>query len=237
MGLAPITSFNTLCRLLNLRLVACCTLVIIALPIHAGDPCALLESSEWQVVGGEADWQLVDGVLHGADPEWSWLGGKNSFFATSERFDNFVLELEYQVQPFHNSGVMIRSRIDPQSGFLTGYQVEIDHDPKRARFWAGGIYEESGRGWLVPTKGSTEAAAFSKQGAKLIDLDGWNQLRIKADGSRIDVWLNGEHRSTLDDKLSSEGLIAFQVHAVSRNFFREHGVRFRNVRLSRLASE
>jgi hypothetical protein len=61
-------------------------------------------------------------------------------------YTDFILELEFLVEPGMNSGIQIRSHsYKNYNNFrVHGYQVEIDTS---ARAWSGGIYDEV-CGWL-----------------------------------------------------------------------------------------
>lgn len=114
-----------------------------------------------------------------------------------------------------------------------GYQCEIDFATPRNRFWTAGIYEEGIRSWLYPGALGGDGKAFTEQGVKLTKLNEWNSLKIQAQGTSIKTWFNGEPRSSIEDALNPSGLIALQVHAVSKDLAGKQ-VRFRNIRLQKL---
>ena len=142
----------------------------------------------WVQRGGKAAYVVRDGVLVGS----SVLDTPNSFLCTEKVYANFVLELEFRVNPLLNSGVQIRSECFPEprtvkagqqeikipAGRVHGYQVEIDLDGVRKRWWTGGLYDEGRRAWLYPGELGGEAKAFTEQGAKVSKLDDWNTFRI-----------------------------------------------------------
>src|SRR5205807_868656 len=113
----------------------------------------------WVQQGGKAKYRAEDGQIVGtAVPNTA-----NSFLCTKKDYANFLLELEFKVQPGLNSGVQIRSHcfdeprtvkldgkeIKIPAGRVHGYQVEIDPSE---RAWTGGIYDEGRRGWLNDLK-------------------------------------------------------------------------------------
>ena len=116
--------------------------------------------SGWVQRGGKANYAVEDGVIVGS----SVLGTDNSFLCTQKEYSDFILELDFKVDPKLNSGVQIRSEcfekaktwdvdgkeIKIPAGRVHGYQVEIDMEPANKRWWTAGIYDESRRGWLYP---------------------------------------------------------------------------------------
>ncbi len=156
-----------------------------------------------------------------------------------------MLEYEYKVDPRLNSGVQIRSHCFDQETVVEhqgkaikvppkrvhGYQVEIDNDPNRARFWSAGIYEEGCRGWIYPGFGGGDPKAFTDQGARLTKVDDWNHVRVECQGDRIRTWLNGELRADVRDSRVARGFIGFQVHSHKRPGLE---VRWRNIRIREL---
>jgi hypothetical protein len=201
--------------------------------------------SGWVQHGGKAKYTVEDGVLVGA----TVLNTGNSFLCTEKDYGDFILELDFKVNPQLNSGVQIRSECFPEARTLTlpgkeikvaadrvhGYQCEIDMDPGKKRWWTAGIYDEARRNWLYPGALGGEAAAFTAQGAKIGKPDEWNHLRIEAIGPAIKTYLNGALRASLTDHLTPRGLIALQVHGIGKDASKDGlQVRFKNVRLKAL---
>ena len=97
----------------------------------------------WKQLNGKAKYEVKDGVIVGTTvPDQP-----NSFLATEKNYDDFILELEFRVDPRMNSGIQFRSESKPdyQNGKVFGYQMEIDPS---SRAWSGGIYDEGRRLWL-----------------------------------------------------------------------------------------
>jgi len=174
----------------------------------------------WTQRGGEAHYHVEDGAIVGT----AVPGTHNSFLCTEEEFGDFILELEFKVDPELNSGVQIRSQSYPayKNGRVHGYQVEIDPSD---RAWSGGIYDEGRRGWLHDLKGNLAARAAFRA-------DDWNHLRIEAIGDSIRTWINGVMAADLVDSMTPSGFIALQVHATSLK--RKPQVRWRNIRIQNL---
>lgn len=173
----------------------------------------------WVTRGGAAKYEVKDGTILGTTVP----NTKNTFLCTEKTYGDFVLEVEFKVDPELNSGIQIRSqsRPDYQDGRVHGYQVEIDPKPKRP--WTGGIQEEGRRGWLYDLKDNEPAQKAFKPGE-------WNKFRIEAMGESIKTWLNGVPAADLIDSMELEGFIALQVHQVGKNEQPFH-VAWRNIRL------
>lgn len=201
--------------------------------------------SGWIQHGGKAKYTVVDGMIVGS----TVLNTQNSFLCTRDTYGDFILELDFKVDPRLNSGVQIRSEcfdepktlqaggkeIKVPAGRVHGYQVEIDMDSARKRLWTGGLYDEARRGWLFPGPLGGEGKAFSEQGAKVSKPTDWNHLKVEAKGDSIQVWLNGEPRAAIKDGLTPRGLIALQVHSVGKDQAKEGiKVEFKNIRLKKL---
>jgi HEAT repeat protein len=171
----------------------------------------------WVQRGGKALYRAEDGAIVGA----SVKGTPNSFLCTEKTYSDFVLELDFKVDPGLNSGVQIRSESYKayKNGRVHGYQVEID---PAARAWSGGVYDEARRGWLYDLSGNEPARKAFKQGE-------WNHFRIEAVGPSIKTWLNDVPATDLVDAMTPSGFIALQVHGTDREKPME--VRWRNIRV------
>jgi hypothetical protein len=146
----------------------------------------------WEAYGTEK-WYVEDGLLiceSGPDKQYGYL-------ATREYYDDFDLTLEFKQEADGNSGVFIRSFIEP-GVLVNGWQVEVA--PKG--LWTGGIYESYGRGWLV-----------KPEEEHLIEND-WNTMRIVVKGDNVTSYLNGnEMVNFTDEKIGKgKGRIALQIH-------------------------
>lgn len=195
-----------------------------ALPLLAAAEWRSLFNGEdlsgWERVNGSAPYTVLDGAIVGT----TVTGSPNSFLATTETFDDFVLELEFKQTGGHsNSGVQFRSNQDPQrNGRVYGYQSEID--PSERRFTAG-IYDEAGRGWLYPVSLNPRAQTLYQYGR-------WNHLRIEAIGDSLRTWLNGVPVAHLIDDASPSGFIALQVHSIRGPQLADRRIHWRNIRIN-----
>ena len=187
--------------------------------IHWEEPLKTNDLSNFTQVNGTAEYILTDGVLVGT----SKLGTPNSFLALNKEYGDFILEFDVKIDLDLNSGVQIRSTCDPgiKEGRVHGYQVEIETTERK---WAGGIYEESGRGWLYPLSNNIE-------GMKAWQNEKWNHYRIEAIGDTIKTWINDIPCAYLIDKKSSTGIIAFQVHSISDSNLEGKQVFWKNIKI------
>jgi hypothetical protein len=194
--------------------------------------------SGWTKRGGAATYAVEDGVIVGR----SAPNTVNTFLTTDQEFGDFILELDFKIDPKDfNSGVQIRSHSRPEGDLerVYGYQVEIDTQPDRA--WTGGIYFEGGSkdddGHWIRKGGWLDDLSKNDAAQKARHLGEWNHFKIKAKGRRIQTWLNGVPAADFtdeDDKaFTPSGFIALQVHAVGDSRDTKE-VRWKNIRLTEL---
>jgi hypothetical protein len=183
--------------------------------------------------GGKADYRIEGDTIVGS----SVPNTPNSFLCTNKEYGDFILELEFKVDPGLNSGVQIRSEYLEQGKEVEykdktlklpakrvfGYQVEIDPSD---RAWSGGIYDESRRGWLNNLEKNDAARKAFKKGE-------WNKFRIECRGDSIKTWLNGVPAADLNDSLTPKGFIALQVHGVGEKKD-TLSVRWKNINIQEL---
>jgi len=190
----------------------------------------------WVQKGGTAEYHVVDGTIVGTSVPKTG----NSFLCTDRDYSDFVLEVEFRVDPPLNSGIQIRSNMYEESktyktdngkevtvkaGRVHGYQVEIDPSD---RAWSGGIYDEGRRGWLNDLKENPEARKAFKQ-------NDWNKYRIECRGDSIKTFVNGVPAADLKDDMTSTGFIALQVHGVGKDENKiGKQVRWRNIKIAEL---
>jgi hypothetical protein len=226
------------------------TAALLSVPVMAADEGWVdlfngKDLSNWVQRGGKAKYEIKDGAIVGS----TVLNTANSFLCTPRDYGDFILELEFKVDPQLNSGVQFRSEcfeepktitaggkeIKVPAGRVHGYQCEIDMDPAKKRWWTAGVYDEARRGWLFPGPLGGDGKAFTEQGAKLSKQNDWNKFRIEAKGDSIKTFLNGEPRANFKDALTPKGLIALQVHGVGADKAKENiTVAWRNIRIKEL---
>tara|TARA_B100000809_G_scaffold141837_2_gene139415 strand:- start:2672 stop:4072 length:1401 start_codon:yes stop_codon:yes gene_type:complete len=156
----------------------------------------------WTVIGGKASYEVIDGTIVGT----STMNTPNTFLRSDKMYGDFILELDYKVDPKLNSGIQIRSNSFPEykDGRVHGYQIEID-PAKRA--WSAGIFDEARRGWLYNLNENPAAQNAFKQ-------NDWNHYRIEAIGDTLKTWINGVPAAHLVDDMTATGFIGLQVHGI-----------------------
>lgn len=174
----------------------------------------------WNVKGGKAKYTVENGVIVGT----TVLKTPNSFLCTDDLYGDFILEIDFKVDPKLNSGIQIRSNSIPayRNGRVHGYQVEIDPSE---RAWSAGIYDEARRGWLYNLENRPEAQKAFKQNE-------WNTYRIEAIGDNIKTWINGVPAANLIDDMTPKGFIALQVHGIGNDKSKEGiKIKWKNIKI------
>ena len=204
-----------------------CLLALAASAAPAAEWVSLFDGKTfagWTFKGGKAEYKIENGEIVGVSVPKT----PNSFLCTEKLYSDFILELEFKVDPNLNSGIQFRSNSLPdyKNGQVHGYQCEIDPSD---RGWTAGIYDEGRRGWLNNLANNDAARFAFKQG-------GWNKVRIEAIGDRLRTFLNGVPAADLRDDMTKQGFIALQVHNVPDKFAGLQ-VRWRNIRLQENPAE
>jgi hypothetical protein len=193
-------------KLCNHQVFLLTILLVSIVPVFAAEPWVELFDgktlSGWHQLGGQAKYSVKDGQIIGETVP----GTPNSFLCTKQFYSDFILALEFKVDPKLNSGIQIRSNSFPEydSGRVHGYQVEID--PSDRAFTAG-IFDEARRGWLYKLDENPAARKAFKPGQ-------WNTFRIEAIGDTLKTWINDVPASHLQDTMTHTGFISLQVHSV-----------------------
>jgi len=161
--------------------------------------------AEWEVLKGERQlWRVENGVITAGS-----LTEKvphNSFIATKRSFHNFELSLKIRItgtEGFVNSGIQIRSVRMPGSHEMVGYQVDA------GRGWWGKLYDESRRRKVIGESADADAVN------RAVKEDGWNDYRIRAEGTRIRSWINGVAAldyTEAEPNIPQDGQIGLQIH-------------------------
>jgi len=168
--------------------------------------------------GDEQLWKAESGMIVGDSPGIK----RNEFLATKKRYSNFELRLEFRLRDGSgNSGIQFRSTRVTDSSEVSGYQADIGE-----KYW-GCLYDESRRNKIL-----VQAPAELDE---VLRKDGWNSYVIRAEGNHITLNVNG--RRTVDYReedqdISSDGIIALQVHAGG-----PLRVEFKNLRIRELADK
>jgi putative membrane-bound dehydrogenase-like protein len=216
-----------------------CALLFTAAPTSAAE--SLFDGKTLTNWIGKAEyWCVEDGAITGEIPADKPLKGNEWIFWDGEVHD-FDLTVEFRISgcPSANSGIQYRCQQSP-NGHASGYQADLD----QGAVWLGRIYDEHGRA-LICERGSrvsiapdgrrwTDVIAEPKSLQSVINPGEWNQYRITATASHVEVRVNDVLMSVLDDHEAKaaewSGKIAFQLHSGPG----PAKIQFRNVQLTHL---
>ncbi len=135
---------------------------------------------------------------------------------TDKKYTNFELEAEYKMKFPGNSGIWFRYQ-----GPRTGCQADILDQPDEPGILSGSVY------CIGP-----KFVAVNRD-PKTVVKDGWNRVRIRVQGRKIEVEMNGKVAAVADtDVFLGPGLLGVQVHAGAQ--FAGMEIRLRNVKIREL---
>jgi type 1 glutamine amidotransferase len=174
--------------------------------------------------GNPEIWRVEDGAIVGQTTAEKPINANTFLIWRQGKLDDFELRLSYRLTG-GNSGVQYRSREFTEVGpfVVGGYQGDFESGKK----YSGILYEERGRGILTlrgqritigadGTKTPGEPIGTAEDLQKSIKLGDWNELRIVAQGPKLQHFINGQLMSeTVDEQVEKrtlEGILAFQVH-------------------------
>ena len=139
--------------------------------------------------------------------------------------DNFEFKLKFKIAGSKNanSGIQIRSEIK-EDGHAVGYQADLD----LAGNWLGALYDEHtgrkvlakrGQKTIIAADGTRDTQQVSDPATlkSKVNLDGWNEYHITANGPHITLRINGEITAEVIDHESAhqdaQGKLALQLHS------------------------
>ncbi len=194
-------------------------------------------------------WKVEDGALvcdsmGRKDHNYVWL-------ISDKEYGDFELRLKFQAfrESTGNSGVQFRSRYDAsiEGGWLHGPQVDI-HPPAEMSWRTGLLYDEtkgeqrwvypSLKDWNMDPKFKPEQFVFKYAD----DGDGWNDLAILCQGTKVKTILNGIVRTDWDgagvldnpahvkQNVGRVGHFALQLHSGD-----QLKIRFKEIRIRTLS--
>jgi len=197
-------------------------------------------------------WSVRDGVIHGETTPDNVAQGNTFLIWQGGEVGDFELRLSFRCNATNNSGIQYRSKRIPDEQaknkwVVRGYQHEIRNEHTLPNV-SGFIYDEGGgaggRGRICPAgeqavwepetgKKVTGTLIDQAEFTKLMKIDDWNDVVIRAEGNRICHYLNGRLILDFTDadpaKALREGVLALQLHA-GKPMWAE----YRDVRLKRL---
>lgn len=185
-------------------------------------------------------WRVEDGAIVGETTEDNPTKGNTFLIWQGGEVADFEFKVEFRLRN-HNSGIQYRSfPVPDQQWVVGGYQADIVESPKYMGIAYGerhkGILAHRGQKTIVGNrKEKPEVVAQvgdSDEILQAVDMDGWNEFHIIANGNQCIQMINGvvtaEFSENADDRLQS-GYIALQLHQGP-----PMQVSFRNIRLRKL---
>lgn len=179
---------------------------IVLLPAVAGEAVPIFDGKTF--AGWEGDtgtvWRIEGEALTAGSLEKKQE--KNNFLATTKQYGDFDLSLKWRLEGtegFVNGGVQFRSQRIPDHHEVIGYQADLGAG------YDGALYDESRRKKMLAQPAPEILAKAQKP------LGEWNEYRIRAEGKRVRIWLNGVQTvdyTETDDAIEQTGLIAVQIH-------------------------
>jgi hypothetical protein len=168
----------------------------------AGERVALFDGDTFEGWEGNLEmFRIEDGAIVGGSLERRIP--HNDFLATRKEYGDFELTLKVKIKGNGNGGIQLRSlRVADPPHEMSGYQADMGWT-----FW-GALYDESRRNRVLaqPDQGRID---------RIVRKDDWNDYRVRCEGRRIRLWLNGEltvDYTEPDEGIPQTGLIAVQIH-------------------------
>jgi hypothetical protein len=155
-------------------------------------------------------WEGNHDVFRIDEAEGAIVGGSlehdiehNEFLCTEKEFSDFELRLKFKVLgEGANAGVQFRTKRIPDHYEVSGYQADLGDG------WWGSLYDESRRQRVL-------VAADADAVNQVLKRDDWNEYVIRAEGPRIQLWINGlqtvDYTET-EEGIDRQGIIAVQIH-------------------------
>ena len=152
---------------------------------------------------------------------------------TAKEVSDFELRAEFRLSKGANSGIQLRCK--PQFVGDNGYQADMNGGGN----YVGFLYHprqhligERGADVAIDAEGKKQVTRFAdgKELQKLFRSEQWNDIRVKAEGRTLTVWINGVRTTSVTDArtefLPEKGNIAVQLHQGP-----PMKVEFRNIRI------
>ncbi len=189
----------------------------------------------WVQMNGYHQYTVENGAIIGRTE----TGSLNSFLCSKAQFSNFILEADVMVDTITNQGIQFRSSARPvtekdhpnfRAGRVWGPQVEIRQKMGEGVITTGVLYGEAlGTGWLSSEEKMKDSHSYFVN-------NGWNRIRLVADGPRIQTFVNGQKVEDITNeevyKTHPKGFIALQVHGIEGE--RQFMMGWRNIQVKPL---
>ena len=132
----------------------------------------------------------------------------NEFLCTKANHANFELKLQVRLKgQGDNAGIQFRSVRVPDKTEVSGFQCDVGN-AFGGPVW-GALYDESRRNKMLAQGDKDKVSEWLRK-------DDWNELTVRANGDRIQIWLNGNltvDYKEEDPKIVKTGIIGLQIHS------------------------
>jgi hypothetical protein len=191
-------------RLARLVVACVCVPAFAAQAPADSKPVALFDGKTfdgWE--GNMAIFRIEDGAIVGGSLKEKIA--RNEFLCTTRTFGDFELRLRFKLLggDSANAGVQFRTKRIPSNHEVIGYQADMGSG------WWGALYDESRRKTVLKGPDKAKMKALVRAGD-------WNDYVIRAEGRRIQLWINGVQTvdyTEQDPSVESRGVICPQIHA------------------------
>lgn len=166
-------------------------------------PVAIFDGKSFD--GWEGDqkiFRIEDGAIVGGSLKSKVV--RNEFLCTKKTYGDFELRLKVKLLGGDgaNAGIQFRTRRIPNHHEVSGFQADMGQG------WWGALYDESRRNKVL--QGPDQAKM-----KEVIRISEWNDYVIRAEGKRIQLWINGVQTvdyTEEDPQIEATGVIAVQIH-------------------------
>ncbi len=158
----------------------------------------------WTATKG-GKWEFLNGVLTGTSPA---ADPNHGIFLSEKNYADFAIRFKFRVTK-GDSGFYFRAEPSKDAVAVHGFQAEVDASQE-----TGGLYETSGRAWVVQTVPAKVSEVYQP--------GEWAEMSVTCLGNRtvVNVWRWTEKgdlkwiktADLTDDKGRKDGRLGFQLH-------------------------
>ncbi len=163
----------------------------------------------------KGNWSVHNGIIVSDQQGASHLYTDKKYKNFEASWDVCAYDVRVPKQRMGNSGVFVRC-VKRDSSFPLGYEVQVDHYDSNNP--TGGIYNAGFKGDLRGNLLVDKDGNWKAEGLAEVHEGKWFNQRVKVEGDRIQIWING--KQTLDwtdpeSKFPEAGFISLQNHHAS----------------------
>lgn len=190
----------------TIRAISASLVLLLSLQPVLAEPVSLFDGTTF--TGWEGDvakvWRIEDGAFTAGKLDQKQP--RNEFLATTKAYGDFELTLEVKIagtEGFVNGGIQFWSERIKDSNEVRGFQADFGSG------YDGALCDESRRSGRDIVRPPVEVRD------RALKKDDWNVYRIRAEGSHIQLWLNGVKTIDYVEKdpaIPRRGVFAIQIH-------------------------